>query len=64
MEDDQPMAFVEEEIPQDPPLEPLESLLFSASDILEPPLTSSHPSLVDDLEIDLDGCPIKEELPT
>jgi hypothetical protein len=64
VEDDQPMAIVEEEIPQDPPLEPLDSLLFSASDILEPPLTFGHPPLVDDLATDLGGCPIEEELPT
>jgi hypothetical protein len=64
MEDDQPMAYVEEEIPQDPPLEPTDSFLFSASDILTPPLTSGHLPLEGDFATDLGGFPIKEEFPT
>jgi hypothetical protein len=58
------MAYVEEEVPQDPPLEPTDSFLFSASDILTPPLTSGHHSLEGDFAPDLGGCPVEEEIPT
>jgi hypothetical protein len=59
-----PWIHVEEEVPYDPPLEPTNSFLFSASDILTLPLTYSHHSLKGDFTLDLGSCPVEEEIPT
>jgi hypothetical protein len=58
------MAYVEEEAPQTPPLAPPDSFLFSASDKLTSPLTSSHYSLEDDFYLETESFPIEEEIPT
>jgi hypothetical protein len=58
------MAYVKGEVPQDPPLEPTDSFLFSTSDILTPPLTSGHHFLEDDFAPKLESRPIEEEIPT
>jgi len=60
MDDNQPMAYVEEEVPRAPPLEPTDSFLFSASDILTPLLTFVHHSLEVDFAPNLGGCSAEE----
>jgi hypothetical protein len=58
------MAYVEEEVPQDPPMERTNSFLFSSSNVLTPPLTYIHHSHEGEFTLDLGGCPIIEEIPT
>jgi hypothetical protein len=62
--DNQPMAYVEEQIPHEPPIEPTNNFLFFASHILTPPLTFGHPPLEYDLDKDLGSFPIEENFPT
>jgi hypothetical protein len=63
LDENQPMAYVEEEVPQDSPLEPTNSFIFFVSNILTLPLTFGHHSLEGDFSLELEGCPVEEEIP-
>jgi hypothetical protein len=61
--DDKFVAYVKEEFPRDPPRAPLDSFLFSSSNILIIPHTSRQHSLEGDFSLETENGPVKEEIP-
>jgi uncharacterized protein YbaR (Trm112 family) len=63
MEEDRAMVFIEEEFPLVPPQAPLDSLLFSASDLQAPPHNSARQTQDVVPASAMENFPVEEEIP-